>query len=664
MTLQRILQPIIRAFLTLGVMPRGGRFVALLIASFLSYVIYTVFSASLANLEERFGSLGWTLEPDQSQEQRVILVVIDEKSVAEVGAWPWPRLEMSRLVTALNDYGVQLQLHDIVFAERNVGDAELISALEVSRGAIIGQVPALQASQQLETGNLTHPVSGVNCGANLEDTSSFIAPHEGFSAIPKGHLTPVISPDGAVRDVPALICVDGEAYPNLALSALLHSIGNDQWSVTLAEGESLFGPKQSLEVNGYPGLQIPLNEQGHLRISFRDAPESYIAISAVDVMNGAIDSELLDNSWVLVGTTAFGIGDIVPTPYSGVTPGVELQARILTSLLDSTVPFTPAGAPLFLILVSVLAGAFLFVLAGTREKISAYGLPLAGLLFPVAVFWLHVQLLQKLDIWLGWMYPSVFCICAASTLLLLEQGKLRIERSRVYGNLNSYLPGDVAKEIAYSLPSSSINANRRNVTLLCADLRNFAAFGESRPPEESASILHYFFVKATEIVEKHGGRIQEFKGDGLLAVWDSMDSKSAHSSLKTALEMQEIISPCLASQNLPSWLAPLALGIGIEQGPALIGSIGPANRRTHTLLGDTVTITLRIQEMTAELAQPILVGECVARQLSEFGLESQGSYLLSGLRIPHLLFAPSANETSPKKQITFKKLRIIKGGLG
>jgi len=666
--MQVILESISRAFLTLGMLPRGGRIIAISLALLVSIFICTVFSAGLQNLEERFGSLGWTLDPDDSEEQRILLVSIDEKSVAAIGAWPWPRSEMARLVTALNEYGVQLQLHDIVYAEPNTGDELLVSALTGAQGAVIGavigQVPSLFSSQELKTGMLTHPVTGVSCESRLPQSSDFVAPHEGYSAVPKGHITPIISTDGAVRYVSALICVDGQPYPTMALSALLQGIGNDEWSVSVSAGRSLLSPAQILEVNGYPGFSVPLDEHGNMRVSFRKAPESFISIPAIDVMNKTVDSELLDNSWVLVGATAFGIGDVIPTPYSGATPGVELWARILTSLLDATVPYTPRFASHFMVVLVFLAGVFLYLLAGAREKISAYGLPIAGLLLPVAAFWLHVQLLMSMEIWFGWIFPSVFSICAASMLLLLEQGKLRSERGRVFSNLNSYLPGDVAKEIAYSLPSSKINAKRRDVTLLCADLRNFAAFGEARTPEESASILHFFFVKATEIVEKHGGRIQEFKGDGLLAVWDSQDSISARTALTAAQQMQEVISPCLVHKNLPSRLSPLALGIGIEQGPALIGSIGPANRRTHTLLGDTVTITLRIQEMTAELAQPILIGECASRQLSEFGLESQGSYLLSGLRIPHLLFALPAERKLPERHLKTQRLKIIKGGLG
>ncbi|MBL4821476.1 MAG: adenylate/guanylate cyclase domain-containing protein [Gammaproteobacteria bacterium] len=647
----------------LRMMPRSGRVLMLGMAALISSLLWLVFNDSLGTLEERLGALGWTVAPETALEQRITLIAIDEKSVAEIGAWPWPRQQMARLTTALNEAGVQLQLHDIVYSEPNTGDAELRLALESSTGAVIAQVPALQTDQIVRAGVMTHPVSGVGCNNVQSSTSNFLAAHSGFAGIPKGHISPIISTDGAIRRIPAIVCVDQQPYPALALSALLQGVNSNNWGVTLQPGESLFGPDQLLQLDAYPGLKIPLDAEGNLRISYRNSPQSYRAISAVDVINGNVERGMLENTWVLVGATAFGIGDIVPTPYSGATPGVELQARILGSLLDASIPYTPMASMWLLGLLTLVFATVLFVLAGARDRVAAYGLPVAGVLFPLAALTLHMQLLSGSDIWLGWLFPAIFSVFAASLLLLLEQSRLRSERGRVFENLNSYLPSDVAKEIAYSLPSSSVNARRCDVTLLSADLRNFSAFGEARPPEESAAVLHYFFVKATEIVERHGGRIQEFKGDSLLAVWDGQNAAAATQALTAAQEMQQTIDHNMLPQHPPAGLEPLALGIGIEQGPALIGSIGPANRRSHTLLGDTVTITLRIQEMTSDLAQPILIGECAARQLNEFGLESQGSYLLSGLRIPHCLFAPSSPVEAHGKLSGTRRLKVIKGGL-
>jgi CHASE2 domain-containing sensor protein len=83
---------------------------------------------------------------------------------------------------------------------------------------------------------------------------------------------------------------------------------------------------------------------GNLRVSYANLPSSYQAISAVDVLNGSVDLSALEDSWVLVGATAFGLDDVVPTPFSGAAPGVELQARILRSILDTNVPYSPRAA--------------------------------------------------------------------------------------------------------------------------------------------------------------------------------------------------------------------------------------------------------------------------------------------------------------------------------
>lgn len=645
----------------LRLLPGRGRLLMLAVAAVLTAGLMTVFNSGLDTLEERLGAQGWVLSPVETTEERVIIVAIDEPSLAEVGAWPWSRTDMARLVTALNDYDVQLQLHDINYPEAREGDDAFIAALQSSRGAVIAQVPAIQSDQAVQTGQLTHAVSGISCEAGAQ-ASSYVAPHAGFAGIAKGHISPWVASDGSLRKIPALVCVDGQVYPTLVISALLQATNADSWNVTLESGQGWFGPEQVLRLPSYPGLEIPLDDNGNLRISYRDLPENFLAVSAADVMAGRIERGMLQNVMVIVGGTAFGMGDIVPTPYNGTTPGVELQARLLSSLVDTTIPYTPRGAEWMLLLLAAVFAGGLYALAGARERVSAYGLPIAALVLPLLALSLHWHLLVTQEIWLGWLFPSIYALFAASLLLLLEQSRVRAERSRVFGNLNSYLPRDIAREIAYSLPSSSINAKRCDVTLLSADLRNFSAFSEARPPEESAALLHFFFVRATEIVESHGGRIQEFMGDAVLAVWDGQHQDSARNALKSAQEMMDSIQRDMPQQP-PSGLEPLALGIGIEQGPALMGSIGPAQRRTHTLLGDTLTITLRIQEMTAELAQPILLGECVARQLVDLKPESQGSYLLAGLRTPHTLFAPANDEASVRRARQEQlNLKVVSGG--
>ena len=627
--------------------PAVMRVSGLAVAGVLVFVVHWMLSPKIGSFEERMGALGWTLTAETDPEQRITLVVIDEDSIAEIGPWPWTRSDMALLVRAIDDAGAQLQIHDISYPEERPGDAELESALAAVTGAVIAQVPALGAlSDAPQTGRLTHSLAGVSCsdgpaGLNLWSANGYVGSAAVFEGIPKGHNAAIIEADGSVRRSPAVVCVDGQAFPALSISAFLQLGSTGQWQGAISPGSGLLGPSFLMTLDGYPGLDIPLDSRGAMRVSFSRSPESFRAVSAADVMAGRIEPGLLRNAWVLVGGTAFGMADIVPTPYSGAAYGVELQARLLASLLDVDIPYTPAGAPLFLLLTCLVFGALLFALVSRSERLAVVGLPIVAVLLPVISALSHGYVLATYNLWLGWVLPSMFGAFGALALLLLEMSRIRLERSRVFNNLNSYLPDTVVRDIAFSLPSSSIEAKRVDVTLLNADLRNFSRFGEARPPEEAAAMLHYFFTRATEVVEAHGGELQEFRGDGILALWQAVDSRTAEQALAAASALNAVMDRSLLPSPSLQGLEPLALGVSIEQGPVLLGSIGPARRRTHTVLGDTVSITLRIQEMTAELAQPILIGECAARQLGNYGLMSQGSYLLSGLQTPHTLFAPA-----------------------
>lgn len=508
-------------------------------------------------------------------------------------------------------------------------------------------------------------------------TASFLAPHAGFNAIAKGHIAPVVNGDGSISKQPAVVCVDGQAYPALALSALLEATGSGIDGVNSAKiipNNSPMGAAQTLTLDSYPGLAVPLDAEGNLRISYRRAPESYLVIPAADILFGRAGTELLNKAWVLVGATAFGLGDVVPTPYSGATPGVELQARILGSLLDVAVPYAPnSAAAIQILIVGLFALALLVMASKMTGRLTTLLLPSAAFVLPLLSLMLHAQMLRSADLWLGWMPSAIYAIIASGLLFVLEQARTRSQRDRVFNNLASYLPSEVAEEIAYSLPTSNVVAERKDFTLLSADLRNFSSFSEARSPEESAAVLHFFFQKAAEIIEAHGGKVHEYKGDSLLALWDTQSADAALNALNAAQKMVAEIDHISLSANTPYGLEPLALGVGIEQGAALIGSIGPAHRRTHTLLGDTVTIALRIQEMTAELAQPILLGERAARQIDAELLQSQGSFLLQGLTIPHVLFAPQPDEKTltsltdafgdfASGDDTQPRLRVLAGG--
>ena len=453
----------------------------------------------------------------------------------------------------------------------------------------------------------------------------------------------------------------GTSLPCAGLASFFQLVSSENWQAETAAGSGIFDPEQTLRIKSYPGLEVPLDSEGNMRISFLKSPLAFKTVSAVDVINGNIDSGQLDNLLVLVGATAFGLDDIVPTPYSGFSPGVELQARLLSSILDDQVPFAPLGGWAISSIFSIMLALICLHMAVRRGRYASVGLSLMTVSSPFAAICFHGLMLINYGLWIGWLASALFGFLAGAFLLVVEHARVRLERARVVQNLTSYLPIETATKVAFESPSSLIQAERRNVTLLSADLRNFSALGERRPPEESASVLHYFFTKVSEIAERHGGRIHEYKGDNAIVMWDGDGISPATDALNASLEIEKEINASLLAESGIEGLEPLAVGIGIEQGPVLLGSIGPAHRRAHTLCGETVSVTLRIQEMTADLSYPILIGEVASRYLQDVSLKSLGHYMLPGLVTAHVLSTPSARETEGKDKKA--ELTLLKGGL-
>jgi adenylate cyclase len=450
-----------------------------------------------------------------------------------------------------------------------------------------------------------------------------------------GHITPRIAANGGVRHVPAVICYQGKSYPTLSLAAIM--AGNQDTNFALRRGTSWLEADWRLESASLAQAHIPIDANGDLRVSWRMHPDSLISLSASDVLAGRVSAGLLDQAWVLVGSTAFGLHDSVATPFSGADAGLHVHAQIVTALIDGRTPYQPLIAPWAQAMAALLALLTLWALR--IWQFPAYLLPVWAL-GAAALLWLpFAWALTSHALWLGWASPAFFIVVSGFVLGILEHAKSRIDRDRLYAHLSSYLPEPVAAALALQPPSSAIKAIEQQVTVFFADIRNFSAYVEARPPEEAAAVLHTLFSVATKVVESHGGVIESFQGDAVLAVWSGEPSSHAQRALKAAVELQATLQNQLPDPA-PAGLEPLALGIGIETGRALVGSFGPASRRTHLVLGRTITIANRLVEMTAELAHPILVGEGMVAQLGGgSNLESMGTFLLEGMRVPHHVYA-------------------------
>lgn len=620
---------------TLG-RPAALRPLALGVAALAVAALGLLFPGLPSRIEERGSDPLWQLAAHRNTatERRVVIVDIDEDSLAYAGAWPWPRERIAALSDALQQQGARAQLMDIVFPEARQGDSELAQR----QGTLplhVGQIFALNPDAS-RVGTLSGALGKLPCQPPLPVAGGYVAntPELARNA---GHITPMLDGDGGVRRIAPIICHQNHAYPALALLSLSPE---QPLQASYQAGHGLLAPQGWLHLPQL-GLSLPLDADGTTRLGYALPRSAFSAVSAADVLTGRTPAGLLQGAIALVGATAFGIGDTVVTPLSGNTPGVEVHAQFISGLLDGRLPHTPRAAAFMQLGFCLLGAALLLLVATVRRQQHRFMLPLAGLGLALLAYLGHATLLLEGGLWVGWAMPALFLQLAGLALASAEFAIARRERERLYRNLSSYLPEQVAARIAHHEPVGTLDAERREITVLFADLRNFSAYCEARPPEEAAALLHAFFSTAHRVVQAHGGIIEEFVGDAIMAIWNAPEACPKHPerALQAAHALAREI-PQLFPEEAPPGLEPLAVGIGLETGKALVGSFGPAERRTHTALGETVTVAARLQAMTVDLASPIVVGPGTAACLPEAGLVSVGSFLLEGLQRPRTLYLP------------------------
>lgn len=630
-----------------------SRLAVLALAGLAWMALFTLAPGILEQLDERSSDIAWRASASSNPERRVILIDIDDDSLSRIGAWPWSAETMALLTRKLDEQGAGIKLFDIVFPDSRSGGGELGKALRLRDSvapSILAQVFALRNESKLQSGVLTGALAGAGCQAPAVASQGFIGNADGLHNR-AGHITPVIDADGAVRRLPGFVCFGDRTYPGLVLSALSFLGAPLPTAQILTEapllavpGVGLLQPAWQLNLPGL-GSHIPMDTQGHIRVPYRISREAMTAVSAADVIENRVPGDMLQGAIVIIGASAFGLADIVPTALGSAVPGFEVHAQLLAAALDNAIPFTPKGAPWLQFAFVVLAIVALLMLAGSgrvRQYRSAVLLPVAACSLCLAAFVMHAILLVNLGLFVGWAVPSLAIGLAGFGLALTEHARSLVEKNLVYLNLSSYVSSPVAEQIALTEPSGNIEANRDDVTVLVADIQNFSKYCEARSPEDAARVLHRFFITAETVIGKHGGVVREMVGDNLLAVFNGPLNCQNH-PVKALIASRELWLRC--TEELPNTtgtgLEPLSVCIGIESGMALIGSFGPARRRVHAVLGLPVTVAVGLSGMTADLAYPVLVGQEAAERCllavkppeqADVAVKSLGNFLLPGLQ--------------------------------
>lgn len=587
-------------------------------------------------------SAGYTLE------KRIAIIDIDEASLDALGPWPWPRHLTAQLIRQAKEryhplaigvdivfpdtYGLQqetslrqaLALPGVVLAQafdvNPLGDppqaAALSGGLRVSEAKLAPGVLAqlLQASGHV--GNAPQILEHLPLGPG------------GVSCV--GHITPQPAKDGVIRHIAPVIRYQQELYPMLTL-AMLRCAGQ-----------------------GLGSYRLFLNAQGVWQIPWTKSLASYTVISAKDLLTQQLDPNLLEGRYLLIGSSALGIGDRVATPLGPVVPGVMVHAQILSHLLDQAPQSfdTSMALPVDSLAQS---GSDHTWLAWLYSVLLAFGI--AYLLWRLNLFWALVWTVFTSLLWLvitwqlyaqqvhtSWILPWVTVLLVMFFYVPLEWTLAQARNRVLMRRLGVYLAPDVLKRLLAEGGSANLHPSRRTITVLFVDIANFTALSEVLKPEILGELTQAVLSELTESIHAHSGTLDKYMGDAVMAIWgaplEQLDQ--ADLALECALDMQARVAQRAALWAQQYGLTdPISVHVGINTGEVVVGEMGSVLRRTYTAIGDAVNIAARLQEQAKIWAHPILVGEASAHAMTRHQLMRITALVLRGKHHPEAIYSLS-----------------------
>jgi adenylate cyclase len=576
-------------------------------------------------------------------EPRVLVVDIDEASLAELGPWPWPRARLADLVeTLLTSYNARGVGLDIVMPRAADADGDTRLAMLALHGPLV-LAQAFDYSvarpeplrEGVPAGALPLPA-----GAQPLAASGFIANQAAWRDAPHvGNIGFVPDADGVLRRVPLLTEFNGKAYPALALALLQSCCAADGAKAGASPGTVAGAKPAAIDLGGGP-----------LRVPYRRDWNAYTVVSAADILEQRIAAHSAAGRVVLVGSSssALGLGDRVATPLDANRPGLGVQAVMLSALLDLQSGAAPAPWPGRLIATLYAAGAALLVMLALPRLPAAAS---AALLAALGAAWVALAyVLCPHDAALVSTGPL------ASLLFLLAvavpyQWQQTQQRSRhLLDTLRQYVAPSVVQQLLRQDIADPLAPRQLDVTTLIADMEGYTTHVEALPVEQGALLTRSFLACLTGPVIDQLGTLDKYTGDGLVAFWGAPLPQADHAdmALDAAREILRRVR-ALSLRREAEGYAPLRVRIGIESGTAMAGDFGTTFRSIYTAVGDSVNTASRLEQAAREFPHDVIVGAGTVARARRHQFILLGERLLRGKEKPTTLFtiAPGMDTAVP-----------------
>ena len=571
----------------------------------------------------------------------VILVVIDDKSLTELGRWPWKRDRTIQIFDYLEYYtDAKVIAYDAVvmapdfenpesdrYFFNNVGKYnKLIAGVGFMSENFGDNINEAEYNALLTEKNNIKVIDKRRKKQNKENFYKSFTPFlkEYFKNIKLlGSFNTYQDQDGYIRRIDQLVDYNGSLYPSLGLISYSKYTGINEFTI---DDEYITAKNDKYK------LKIPVKSDSGIVFSYisfyktLDGMYSHKKVSASDVIKSLesikkgekpiLDPAIFKDKAVFVGANANAqaLFDIKRTPISDTFAGVDIQATNFNNLIDNV--FYTTSSPYYdfaiVLFAFLLVMVFVSLLPVSTALLCA---SCAMLLYFVFAFIMYDNRFA-----IGLIMPEIFMLfaigCGYSFKYLIEgKKKEKIQtamskKEKIQTAMSKYISKDVMQNVVQNIDSIKLGGKRAEVTVLFADIRGFTSISEQLSPVEVTKILNEYFSELVPIIEEHKGILNKFMGDAILAIFGEPIKNENHpvDAVKCAYKMLKKVK-LLQEKWLNEGKPKIEIGIGIATGEAFVGNIGSEERLEYTVIGDTVNTASRIENYNKVYRTNFLISE-------------------------------------------------------
>jgi len=580
---------------------------------------------------ERWENRVWDFEvsrfahPEQSTDQ-IRLIFLDQNSLDwgknQGWEWPWPREVYAPVLAFCRRAGVKAIAFDVIFSE----PSEKIDQ-DAALGEAIRLTPSFVGTVFIgnETGSSTNwPASAPHSGIRFKgrhppennpfkmSRAMFPIPEVATNAAILGSVFGNPDEDGIYRRLRPFSLFDGQVVPSLGLGAYLTPSTNR--FLTLRQswlGINHHNVRMHLDRNGQAILRYRGGSQTHKTVNVSGVIESELLIR--EGKTPMIDPSFFKNTYVFLGFSAPGLKDLRPSPIDSTYPGVEIHATFLDNLLAGDFMRDAADWCSLLLAFFLACGGAMAIRLGRHawQNILVF-----VFLLPIPVFLGCIAYIH------GFWLPVVFLLTATFPALIgalalnyATEGK---QKRFIKGAFKQYLSPLVIEELVQHPERLKLGGELRELSIFFSDVRGFTSISERLNPQELTALLNNYLTAMTDIIYSHGGTVDKYEGDAIIAFWNAPLAQKDHAQLAvhTALECQTKLTELNPGYKAQIG-AELYQRIGLNSGPVVVGNMGSRQRFNYTFLGDAGNLAARLEGINKQFGTSLLISSNTRKQLDE-----------------------------------------------